>query len=92
MVDINQQILGLSLLTTQLALRGTIKELYRSKEPAGAKWLTDLENDLVSGLKDTVSEGVAMEDEIKVIDGAAATLEAFFKGLRNEIADESRQG
>ena len=90
MVDINHQILGLSLLTTQEALRKTIKELYRLNGPAGAKWLADLESVVVSGLKDTISEGVAMETELKVIDGAEDVLKTFFTGLRNDIANEGK--
>lgn len=91
MVDINHQVLGLSLLTTQEALRKTIKELYRLDGPAGAKWLADLENEFVSGLKDTISEGVAMETELKVIDGAEDVLKTFFSGVHNDIANEGKK-
>ena len=72
--DIQKQILGVSLLATQDALRRTLKELYYLKGADGAKWLDDFEQQLLSDAKGTISEGVSMEDELKAVEGSMQML------------------
>jgi hypothetical protein len=87
--DTQKQILSVSLMATQDALRRTLKELYYLKGTDGAKWLDDFEQQLLSDAKGTVSEGVSMEDELKAVEGSIQMLRFVFMGVRSEIADEA---
>jgi hypothetical protein len=90
MIDIQKQVLAVSLLATQDALRRTLKELYYLKGAAGDAWLTDFEQQLLLDAKQTISEGVAMDDELKAIEGSMAMLRFVFMGVRSQIADEAK--
>jgi hypothetical protein len=85
--DIQKQILGVSLLAMQDALRRTLKELYYLKGADGAKWLDEFEQRLLSDAKGTISDGVSMEDELKAVEGSMQMLRFVFMAVRSEIAE-----
>jgi hypothetical protein len=88
--DKQKGLLAIMLLVTQDALRRTLIELTHLKGENGLRWLSEFEAQLVRDAKDTVTEGVAMEDEVAQIDGAIQYLQFLFDGARREIAEKSK--
>ena len=78
--------LGLSLATMQEALRrAALKMCETQSAPAVSKWLSELEDELIRSTKDTVTEGAAMVDEVRVMDSAVALIRFTLGSIREQI-------
>jgi hypothetical protein len=89
--SIREVILGASLVATREALRKALKEIYELKGGGAKRWLDNFERGLIAGAKDMVGEGVAMEDELKIINGVIANIRSTFTELRNELFGETKR-
>jgi hypothetical protein len=89
--SIREAIFAASLVATREALRKALKELCELKGGGAKRWLDDFEQRLIADAKDMIGEGVAMEDELKIIDGVIANLRLTFTGVRNDLFGETKR-
>jgi hypothetical protein len=89
--SIREAILAASLMATQEALRKALKEIYELKGGGTKRWLDNFEQTLIADAKDMVVEGVAMEDELKIIDGVISNIRFTFTALKNDLFGETKR-
>ena len=89
--SIREAILGASLMATQEALRNVLKELCELKGSGAKRWLDDFEQRLIADAKGMGGVGVAMEDELEIVDGVIAMLRFTFTGVRHDLFGESKR-
>jgi hypothetical protein len=84
----NQQVvvLSLTLLAMQEALRrAALKMCETQGAPAVSRWLSELEDELIRSIKDTVTEGASMADEVRVMDGTVTYIRFALGNIREQI-------
>jgi hypothetical protein len=89
--SVREAILAASLMATQGALRNALRELYELKGGGARKWLGNFEQRSIADAKDMVGEGIAMEDELKIIDGVIANIRSMFAPLRNDLFGDTKR-
>ena len=86
-VDKQKQMLALCVLLLKGMLEQTLVEAARSKGDGGASWLVEYEAELVRDTKQTVGQGIAIEDEAAHIGGFLQLLQLIFEGARRSLAE-----
>jgi hypothetical protein len=89
--SVREAILAASLMATQEALRKALRELYELKGGGARKWLDNFEQRSIADAKDMVGDGIAMEDELKIIDGVIANIRLTFAPLRNDLFGDTKR-
>jgi hypothetical protein len=86
----NAASLAISLNALQEALRRSFRRSCKTEDvSAELKWFSELEADLIHRAKHTVTEGVAMTDEVIIIDQVIDYLRFVFDGIRRDVANKT---
>jgi hypothetical protein len=87
----NAATLGISLHALQEALRRSLLRLCKAGDAsAELKWFSELQVDLVHRTKHTITEGIAMSDEVSIIDKSISYLGFVFDGVRRDVMKETK--
>jgi hypothetical protein len=89
--SLREAILAASLMATQEALRKSLRELCELKGGGARKWLDKFEQRSIADAKDMIGEGIAMEDELRIIDGVIANIRSMFAPLRNDLFGDTKR-
>jgi hypothetical protein len=80
--------MGMWLLVLRDALERSLIMLAESKGDKALTWLSEFENQLIRDAKGTVTEGVAIDREVALIDSAIDFLKFVFDSVRRQIASK----
>jgi hypothetical protein len=90
-IDFQKLILALTNLALASALADTLVMLSKIRDPEDTKWLDDLEAKFISDLKNSHTEGMDEQNEIKIMDGALAFLKVAMDDARASIIDAAKE-
>jgi hypothetical protein len=65
--------------------RAALKMCETQGAPAVSKWLSELEGELVRGIKDTVTEGASMADEVRLMDNTITYIRFVLGNIREQV-------
>jgi hypothetical protein len=90
--DIQKAIFGLTILGLSSILADSLVILSGFLGREDTKWLDDLEAKAIEDLKNSHSEGMSWEAELKVTEGAVAYLKFAIDQARARIVDAAKGG
>jgi hypothetical protein len=70
----------------QASLRATLEELALTHECADGRWLDELEQIMIRDASNIWAQGVALDAELRALDGGRALVRALTEALRKQLS------
>ena len=89
--DMQEVVLGACLLALSVSLSEALTALAAFHDQKAGQWLDDLETQFIDGVKNSHTEGIPLENEKMIMDGAMVHIRNAVDGARLMIA-EGKEG